>query len=94
MDSLDTFLKTVDDQPQATLELLKEVADQLIGLRDDIERLRRENVQQANLINRLQNELIRAGRYENEDPRKHIQGIQVLLTRAGEVKGRDKGRRR
>lgn len=36
----------------------------------------------------LQNELIRAGRYRNEDPQKQIEGIQILLTKAGEYKGR------
>jgi uncharacterized coiled-coil protein SlyX len=49
--------------------------------------------QQARTIVGLQNELIRAGRYDHDDPIKKIQGIQILLTKAGEYKGRKQRQR-
>lgn len=44
--------------------------------------------QQDRTIIGLQNELIRAGRFTHEDSQKQLEGVQVLLTRAGEYKGR------
>jgi len=56
--------------------------------------LERRIATQANLIDKLQNALIMAGRYENDDIATRVDGLQFLLKRAGEVKGREKGRRR
>ena len=42
----------------------------------------------------LQNELIRAGKYEHEDPKLRLDGIQVLLKRAGEYTDKRKRGRR
>lgn len=53
-----------------------------------IQTLEGKVAQQDRTITGLQNELIRAGRFTHEDPQKQIEGVQVLLTRAGEYKGR------
>ena len=49
--------------------------------------------QQDRTIVGLQNELIKAGKYSNDDPDVLLAGIQILLQRAGEYKGRDRKRR-
>lgn len=52
---------------------------------DDLERKARE---QDRTITGLQNELIKAGKYEHDNPVTRLEGVQVLLRRAGEYKGR------
>lgn len=42
----------------------------------------------------MQNELIRAGKYEHEDPEIRLNGIQILLRRAGEYADKRKRGRR
>lgn len=44
--------------------------------------------QQARTITGLQNELIRASRYSHDNLETRVDGIQVLLARAGEYQGR------
>lgn len=58
---------------------------------DDLERI---TAQQQNLITKMQQELIKAGKYINVDLEVRTTGIQIFLKRAGEAVGRDKARRR
>ena len=65
---------------------------------DDLEKMVLELQNEVRRLNStvvgLQNELIRAGKYHNEDPEKKVAGIQVKLQHAGEYQGRVRGRRR
>jgi hypothetical protein len=89
MDSFSTFLKTLresDEENQAT-----EVFRTLFEKVDSLERQVR---QQDRTIIGLQNELIKAGKYNHNNLETRVDGIQVLLVRAGEYRGRaQKGRR-
>lgn len=49
--------------------------------------------QQDRTIIGLQNELIKASRYTHDDLSTRLSGVQILLARAGEYKGRERGRR-
>lgn len=71
-----------------------ETLDRLNELKSRLDGMERRMAQQDNLIDKLQNELIKAGRYENNSLDLQLAGVQYLLKRAGEVKGREKGRRR
>jgi uncharacterized coiled-coil protein SlyX len=67
---------------------------EIFGTESRLSALERLVAQQQNLITKLQQELIKASKYEHEDPQKLLAGIQVFLKRAGEVEGRKKGRKR
>lgn len=59
-----------------------------------LDRLERENQRLDRTIVGLQNELVKAGKYEHEDPAIRLDGIQVLLKRAGEYADKRKRGRR
>jgi hypothetical protein len=65
---------------------------------DDLEKLVIALDAEVRRLNRtvvgLQNELIRAGKYQHDNSDTKVEGIQVLLQRAGEYQGREQKRRR
>lgn len=61
---------------------------------DRLAKLERTVAQQQNLITKLQQELIKASKYENADLSTRVDGIQIFLKRAGEAQGRERGRKR
>jgi len=67
---------------------------EIFGTESRLGALERLVAQQQNLITKLQQELIKAGKYENDDLETKLAGVQILLKRAGEVEGRQKGRKR
>lgn len=72
----------------------EEFAKKLDALVAQVEALEADARQKDRTITGLQNELIKAGRYKNPDPQKQLEGVQILLTKAGEYKGRVKRVRR
>lgn len=94
-DYFGTFLRTLNDGESAEIGVdAQKLAEDLNGLFSKIEELERKVAQQDRTIVGLQNELIRAGRFSHDDPDKKIEGIQVLLTKAGEYKGRERRNKR
>lgn len=85
MDSFSTYLRVMDETDS------KELMSQLLSRLDELER---QSAIQQNLITKLQQELIKSSKFTHDDPQKQLEGVQVFLGRAGDVKGRDKGRRR
>lgn len=81
------------DRVENELALQKALPAFVEKLQERIAALERKSQQQDRTIVGLQNELIRAGKYDHEDPDKLVAGIQILLQRAGEYQGRQRGRR-
>jgi len=61
---------------------------------DTISALATRVVELEETVNKLQEELRKAGNFKHEDPNKLIEGIQFLLGRAATVKPRQRTRRR
>jgi len=80
MDDFGTYLRTLNDEQD-------DMAKRITRLEDLVS-------QQQNLITKLQQELIKAGKYANDDDGVRLDGVQIFLKRAGEVEGRKKGRKR
>jgi uncharacterized coiled-coil protein SlyX len=103
MSSFGTFLDIMNanrvqldlaDVLNALLSVVDEQRGRLDEQSEQITRLERRAAQQENTITKLQQALIKAGKFEHDDPQKRVEGLQFLLQRAGETKGRErKGRR-
>jgi uncharacterized coiled-coil protein SlyX len=103
MSSIGTFLDIMSanktrldlaDVLNALVAVSDEQRDRLDQQSEQITRLERRAAQQENTITKLQQALIKAGKFEHADPQKRVEGLQFLLQRAGETKGRErKGRR-
>lgn len=79
MNSFGSFLEELNRADPRNLALL---------LEERFGELEARVAQQERTITGLQNELIRAGRFTHKESQKQIEGIQILLTKAGEYKGR------
>jgi hypothetical protein len=71
----------------ATLEYMDALEERVRALETELREVR-------SLVVRLQEELRKAANYEHEDTRTLVEGVQVFLKRAGEVRGRVQKRRR
>jgi chromosome segregation ATPase len=78
------------------IERLKGEVEELTAKVGDVDALleleRQKRIELERTVTGLQNDLIRAGKYENDDLEKRLMGVQTLLKRAGEYVGR-RGRR-